>query len=424
MGLFGKILIFVNLLLSGGFVYFSVQDWHGRQAITASGNRHILLLNGLPLKGGPDTLPPRQQPSSDGYSDFVSEVIPFVIEGPGHVRTTSISPELLYAYFGTPGDVAGSLASGGPVASQQVEVKRVYAILKGQDSATRMQIIPQALLRLAQSFEERTDYRDWQGSKSKEAELMHAMDLQFHRVLPEVVEAGPLNPEMWNSLDSRLDELKTQRDAAAKAAEAAKEAGNAAEATKKEAEAGTLTGRIERLRKQPPQDEADRKFRLARLLVLLETSAPWQKRCALVVGLKQYVKAVGGQSDKFRDILTRVEQATIVDQSRFVGEYSQLRTLAIERTLLVLSRAEIRAQLTVQAQKDQDLVNQRTLQRDDLIALRTALKAEVDVLLAKQTITERHLFLVEREIGLKLEDIYRLEAELRRLENARYEQKK
>ena len=41
-----------------------------------------------------------------------------------------------------------------------------------------------------------------------------------------------------------------------------------------------------------------------------------------------------------------------------------------------------------------------------------------------ETLTEQALFLIEREIGLKLEDIYRFEAELRKAEIERYEQKK
>ena len=86
--------------------------------------------------------------------------------------------------------------------------------------------------------------------------------------------------------------------------------------------------------------------------------------------------------------------------------------------------AEIKAQLTIQAQKDQDLVNQRELQLKDLTAQREAVKAEVNILLAKQSLVEQQLFAVERDIGLTLEDIYRLDAELRRRERDRYEQRK
>jgi hypothetical protein len=80
-------------------------------------------------------------------------------------------------------------------------------------------------------------------------------------------------------------------------------------------------------------------------------------------------------------------------------------------------------QLTIKAQKDQDLVNQRTLQLKDVQAQLLAIKAEVNSLLAKQTLVEQQLFAVEREIGLKLEDIYRMEAELRQRERDRYEKK-
>lgn len=426
MGLFGKILLVLNLLLSGGFVYFVVQDWKGRQTITAAGLRHKMLLEGVPLQGGPDTLPARVTAGSDGYSDFTSEKIPFVIEGPGNVRTTTVSPELLYAYFNAAGgaDASSPLAGNTPVASQMAEVKRVFNVLKGQQNVQeRNAFVAEALLRLAENFEERSEYVEWQ-AKGNAAELLHAMDLKFHRVLPELVTAGPLESDKWVNREAPIKELEAQRDAAVKASADAEAAGNASEAEKKKAEAGALISRIERRRDRPPQDEVDRKFRLAQLLVHLDTAAGWQKRVAMIVGLKAYVKAVDAQSGKFKEIFDRVEQATIVDQERFLGEYTMLRSMAIERTQLVLKMAEIRAQLTAQAQKDQDLVNQRELQEKDLIAQLTAIRAVNDDLRAKQTLVEQQLLLVEREIGLKLEDIYRLEAELKKVEKERYEQKK
>ena len=425
MGLFGKILLFFNLLLCGGFVYFGIQDYQGRQTINAAGFRHIILLNGFPLEDkGPDPFPAKVEPTAEGYSEFTTNTIPFDIEGPGGLKTATVSPALLYAYFAAAGD-AGPNGLGGnmPVASQMAELKRVFVILKGQTDDRKVSVYGAILLRLAESFNERTDYREWV-EKGNLAELSHAMDLKFHRVLPALVEAGPINPDMWSSLDTRIKELETQRDAAKKAADDAEAAGNAAEAESKKAEAGRFVNRIERRRSSPPKDEADRKFRLATLLAHLDTDANWQKRTAMIVGMKQYVKAIDGQSGNFKDIAERIEQATVVDQERFIGQYSQLRAMAIQRTQLVLEMAEVRAQLTIQAQKDQDLVNQRQLQLDDLTAKRAAIKAEVAQLLAKQTLTEQALFLIEREIGLKLEDIYRMEAELRKVENERYEQKK
>ncbi len=431
MGLFGKILLFVNLLAVGGFAFLAVQDWRGRQAITASGIRHILALEGIPLEGGPDAIPPRVPSSDDNYMDFVSDPIPFEVIGPGSVKTTSVSPELLYKYFEAAGEPVGSSLAGTiPVASQMAEVKRVWTIIKAaidkaEGNAAKAQFAGAWLLNQAETIEERADYNEWI-AKGNGAELTHALDIKFHRVAPKLVEAAALNPDLWGSLDSRIKALEAERETAKKAAADAEAAGNAAEAEKKKAEAGALTRKIDRRRSNPPKDNdaTDLRRRISHLLVHLDQAASWQKRTALIVGLKEYVKSVDSQGSRFKEMLDRVERGTVSDQERFVGEYGQLRVMAIERTRLVLQMAEVRAQLTIQAQKDQDLVNQRTLQLNDLIAQRTAVRAEVNDLLAKQTLVEQQLFAIEREIALKLEDIYRMETELRKRERDRYERKK
>jgi len=425
MGIFGKILLVLNLLLTGGFVYFAVQDWQGRKAIDAAGLRHIILSTGLPLEDkGPDTFPARVQPGADGYSEFTGTAIPFAVEGPGGVMTTTVSPELLYAYFAATGDTrTDSLGGMMPVASQMAEVKRVFAVLKAQNDAVKLDRFGTALLRLAETFEERNDYTEW-FAKGQLTELAHAMDLQFHRVLPGVVEAGPLDATMWrDTYTQRMQGFTQQRDAAQKEADDATAAGNAALAESKKAEADRLTNLISRRSKREPRDEADRRFRLATLLVHLETDPAYQKRVAMIVGMKQYVKAVDGQAGKYAEIVARVESGTLVDQERFVGHYAALRAMAVQRTQLVLEMADIRRQLGVQEQKDQDLVNRRNEQLKDVTALRNKLQEEVKQLLAKQTLTEQALFLIEREIGLKLESIYSMEAELRKLENERYQKK-
>jgi hypothetical protein len=425
MRIFGKILLVLNLLLTGGFVYFAVQDWSGRKAIDAVGLRHILLRDGLPIEDkGPNPFPASAAPGSDGYSDYTSTEIPFAVEGPGGVMTKTVSPALLEAYFKATGDTrTDSLGGMMPVASQMAEVKRVFEVLKKQDDAMKLNRFGNALLRLAETFEERNEYTEW-FAKGQVPELAHAMDLQFYRVLPKLVDEGPLDATMWrDTYPQRMKGFTDQRDAAAKEAADAEAAGNAALAESKKAEADRLTNLITRRSKREPKDDADRRFRLATLLVHLDTDAAYQKRVAMIVGMKQYVKAVDGQAGKYLEITDRVDSATLADQERFVGQYTQLRAMAIQRTQLVLEMAEIRRQLEAQKQKDQDLVNRRSEQLKDVTALHDKLVEEVKQLLAKQTLTEQALFLLEREIGLKLEDIYRMEADLRRLENERYQKK-
>jgi hypothetical protein len=428
MGLFGKILIGINLLASGGFVYLALQDYKPRQTINAAGLRHQMEIVGLPLDGPDTSIPAKVDPSSDDYSDFVNTAIPFEIEGPGSVKTRSVSPALLYAYFAQAGESAPPIGGTVPVASQMAEVKRVWGIIratldKTENRAEKMQLAAGWLLLQAETIEERNDYLEWI-AKGNLAEITHALDIKFHRVAPDLVRGNPINPDLWSTLETRINALKAERDAALKAAQDAESGGNMAEAEAKRAEAGVLTRRIDRRNVHPPLDEPDRRYRLADLLVHLDLAAAWQKRTLLVVGITQYVKAVDSHAGYFKEMSERVARVIADDQERFSAQYAQLRTQAIQRTQLVLEMAEIKAQLTIQAQKDQDLVNQRTLQLEDLTAQRAAVKAEVNQLLAKQTLVEQKLFAVERDIGLTLEDIYRLDAELRMRELERYGQKK
>jgi chromosome segregation ATPase len=136
------------------------------------------------------------------------------------------------------------------------------------------------------------------------------------------------------------------------------------------------------------------------------------------------VKAVAAQTLRFKDMIDRVAGQIAADQDEFSERYTQLRELAVGRTQAVRLTAETRARLQEQAQKDQDLVNQRTTHLADLRAQLTRIKAEVDGLLAKQTRVEQQLFATQRAIAQTLEDIYRLEDQLAETERAKYAPKK
>lgn len=360
MSLLGKILLFVNLLAAAGFVYLGLQDWKGRQTITASGVRHVLLLAGLPLGGGkddpPDTLP--TDPSAE---------IPLRVEQPGGTYTDTVSPALLKAYFaqaggGSPVEGATSLASNAPVGTQLAEVKRVHALIK--------------------SALDRTD-----GPRAKAN-----------------VAAGwlMLQPETY---DERF-EIQTRLQA---------EDGNWL--------ADRLNAKFEQvLTPTGTKDENERRVRLAHLLVHLDRDPAWQKRVAMVVGLRRYVRTVAEQSIRFRMMAARVERLTLDDQDRFAEEYARLKGLAIDRTQMVRDMAEVKSRLEEQKRKDEEFVAQRRTQLAALATQLQRIKAEVDALLAEQTAVEAQLFAVQREVALTLEDIYRLQAELVKQEDERYKQ--
>jgi len=399
MGILGKILLVLNLLALGGFGFLAVQDWKGRQTIAAAGIRHVLLVNGLPLDGGTDPVPPRVAAGSDDFADFAATELPFRVEvGPKAVET--ISPELLYVYFaaagaGAPGaggiDLAGAgapgaggidLAGPAPVTSQLAEVRRVYALVKahvdGLDGAAKASAAAGFLLLQAESIEDRTEYQTLLAARNGD-ELARRLYLRFDRVLnpPALPDLSALTPE--NTL--------------AKATE---------------------------LRSGGVKDEHERRVRAAHLLVHLDSGAGWQKRTMLVVGLKRYVRTVVEQTLRFRDMAARVEQQAAADQDRFVGEYAQLRGLAIEKTQIANNMRQDRARLEQQVQKDEEFVELRQTQLKELQDQLAKLKAEVDLLLARQYLTEQQLFEVQREVGLTLEAIYGLEADLGAKERARY----
>lgn len=429
MGLFGKILLVVNLLASGGFVYLALQDYKGRQTINAAGLRHVVLRSGLPVdSAAPDKLPPRVQPTADNYSEFVSTEIPFPVEGAGGVMTVSVSPEFLYVYFSQAGVEAGDpLTSTDPVANQMAEVKRVWGIIKGiadkaDGPAAKGQAIASFLLLQAETIGERTEYLDWI-AKNNGGQLLHALDIKFHRVAPKLVESGPLNPEEWARLPDQIRALEAERDAATKLADDAKAAGNAAEEEKQRGIAGEKASAIARLRTAPPEDEIDRRKRIAHLLIHLDRGAAWQKRVEMVIGTAAYAPAIDAQTARFRQMTERIDDAIVKDQQKFSGEYSRLRARAIEHTQRVIEMQHVREQLDNQNKKDKTLRDERAQQLKDLGEVLTAFKEEVTQLLAKQTLTEKKLFDLELEIGLLLEQVYELDAELRHRERERYNRK-
>jgi hypothetical protein len=138
----------------------------------------------------------------------------------------------------------------------------------------------------------------------------------------------------------------------------------------------------------------------------------------MVVGLRRYVSAIGDQALRFRDMAARVDRMIRDDQDAFLAQYIQLRTLATERTQMVRDVAEAKAKLQDQRAKDQEFVSQRQTQ---LMYLRTqlaAVKADVDALLVQQGAIELQLFALQREVGLALEEVYRLEADLKARQDA------
>ena len=73
-----------------------------------------------------------------------------------------------------------------------------------------------------------------------------------------------------------------------------------------------------------------------------------------------------------------------------------------------------------QKTREDDFVNRRKTQLKELTDQLNKVKAEVDELLVKQTGIEKQLYEIQREVGLTLEEVYRLEALLTEVERERF----
>lgn len=396
MGILGKILLVLNILIGGGFAYLAVQDWQGRQAITAAGLRHIILLHGLPLgdlPGTPDTTP----------TDPEAE-IPFVVEGPGGKPTETVSLDLLKTYFKAAADAGKAtgpaLASADPVHSQLAEVRRVYDLVKAYVEAQpagagRAKAAHDFLLLQAETLDDRKDAQRLLAA-NKGDELAAKLYARFDRVLKKP-EKGDTSAIDAGGADDDADKAKAR------------------------------LGKAGELRDAGTKDEPERRARLAHLLVHLDQSAAWQKRVLMVVGVKQYARTAGLQAARFVEMTTRVLRLLDDEEARFRDEYASLLKTASDRSQILRDRQD-REELLARIEKsDATAVAELRTRLDDPInglkAQLAQVKTSVDELLAKQNVTEKKLYDLQKQVGIALDDIYRMEVELRIAEQAKYGKK-
>ncbi len=391
MSLLGKILLVVNLLAAGGVVYLATQDWQGRQAINASGLRHVLLIQGLPLEG-PETFDPEGETK-------------FEVEMAGGFKTSTVSKKLIEGYLqAAPGGDASTPASlaGGAVLTQLAEVKRVRAkvmdlLSKAESDAAKVALLKDWLLLQAETIDERLAYQALADADNAE-ELEKVLLARFDVVIAPPKAADAESKQLVE--EGETDPVKLAEKIAQVAAS-----------------------------RVAPLDEGERRARLAHLLVHLDRDAGWQKRVAVVVGLRRYVSAVAAQADRFQDMQTRLEKLIIYDQgidleitlpsggkftvvTGYYGQEAVLSQLARDRTELSNRQASLKKKWNDQKIKEDSFIGQRQTQLKALEDQLVKVKTEVDELLAKQANVEASLFLVQREVALTLDDVYRMEAEL------------
>src|SRR5262245_56963603 len=108
MSIFGKVLIFLNLVAAGAFTYLTIQDWKSRQELQWARFRGDVIVVGLPLQ--PADIPEKVD----------ADYVPFQVHQSGRDYTSI--PRTRLADIVPNG---GELLGGSPVANQTDEVKRL-----------------------------------------------------------------------------------------------------------------------------------------------------------------------------------------------------------------------------------------------------------------------------------------------------------
>ena len=411
MALFGKILLFFNVLAAGALAYFATQDWAKRQSLTATALQYHLVVKGLPLET------PKVEPDANEKPDEV--LLPLRVETTGGYQTEYVRTSFLKAHFA--GADGGATFGGAtkPVTSQFDELKRVEdkaaGILTGLDEAKRLaqlcgsyngdpatarpKFTPGWLHTLAESYEEREAIRrlarsgpEQLGDALKTAEVMFKQKFDTATAKPNTKFSAEEAEKLPAKIKDALDKFKAKPDDKAVQEEFYK----------------TLTDRPN----TAPRDDADQKRQIAHLLTLLDPTPEWQKRVALVVGLKQHVGAISEQATRL-DQMTRTAQRLIeVDQAKFVEEYEQLKQFALDRSVILDAQKALRINLYEQKTKDEEAVKVRQKQLDDRKTVLAEIKAEVAAKLTAQAEVEKKLFEVQQRVGDTLVRNFELEADL------------
>jgi hypothetical protein len=417
MSMLGKILLVVNFFVAAGLAYLIAQDWSARQNVSGVVARSALTIAGLPVEA----------PPSSG-----DDVVVNVEVGGLHV-VESVRPKLLAAQFqGAEG--GQSLGGGAAPKSQLEEVKRVQSKTDAQIAAAASPLdklgllagrydakgnfTPGWLTSLAESYDERQlvrrlveDATPTAGRPADpqrvEASLADA-EKMFRRRFEAVLNKP--NPQLAAEETAKLKELS---DAVHKADEAARAANKQHAANPTEQTNKQLVAAIEALRaalgdqktylttlgNSATRDEVDRRQRIAHLLAHLDQDAAWQKRVALVAGLRTYLAAVQAQVDRLRDMAASAQQQIILDQAEFAEQYEILKSIANERALLLGQQTAFTADLAVQRRRDQEAVTLRATQLQRRQQELKALQDQVAAEMGRQAEVEQGLLAVQQQVA-------------------------
>jgi hypothetical protein len=421
MGTLGKVFLFINFVVVGAAFYFATQSYSRHQNVTNSGFRHELLLTGVPLEA-------KGTPSDSEY--------PMEMDLRNGASIETVRKKVLDEHF--QGADGGKFTGGGTPFSQMKEVLRVQgkakedlraantpqaklALLAG--SYTQAGFQPGWLTNLAETYDERTFVRGLATAQGLAAEQAAAtaeqiLDKKFAAV------TSPPDPAKASAEAARVkeagDAVKAASDKLQQAATAFEM--NQANNQLRQDLANAIQGLIDAQKafrdvltdvgSAASRDEGDRRLRIAHLLMLVDPTAGWQKRVALVVGLRTYVKALAAQADRLAAMTISANQQMVIDQAEFVEKFEMLKNLAYQRAVLLQQQQTLNADLRLQLSAEAELVKQRNVQlvrrQQDLAAL----QAQIAGVLTRHADVEARIFALQQKAGATLQENFTLEEKL------------
>ena len=437
MGTLGKILLGVNLLAAVGVALVVSADWAARREVQANALRHQLILTGLPVAAPPDIA--ADDPAA----------VPLGVTTVGRYRVETVSAGFLADHFkGFDGPEVGT---AGPVRTQLDELKAVKTKLDAKLGGTPLEVLdllcgkfaadpggrvtyaPGLLANLAQGFTEREVVRRLadRDALARNPDLVETNAKAARDLLDKAfAAASKIDPAAADQETARVKEATDGVNQAAEtlkakfapyAAALAKSDAAAAEAAARDIDAAKagLSAAQDKLQlvladigTAGSRDAGDQRLRIGHLLVHSGESEAWQKRVAVVTGLKTYLQVVADQATKLQRMATSVDQQVILDQAAFSEEYERLRVLATTRAYLLKRQTERRVNLQSELARDADAATARRLLLADRRAELSKLVADVTAELAAQAEVEQRLFDTQMRVGDALRATYTLEAEL------------
>lgn len=450
MGTLGKVLLFVNLLAAGGLTYLASQDWTKRLEVSSTALRYYLTLHGLPVQGKVD-------------GDDVQLELPLS----GGVSADTVNKSLLVNHFR--GNEGGGEFAGdpnNPPAGQLAELDRVKQKVEAKlaglgSSAERLAYLtgtltrgatpaytPGLLARLAATHEERTAVvqlagTDAAGADAAVARAKELLDRKFAAAASVDAQKANADAEAVKAAadvvrkaavgaDTAFKKYHADLQAAQQAFEAspkgpadvqaAAAAYQAAAQAREPARVALRKALDDQARQSLEQSSAasrdvgDQRRRIALILSEVDPSAGWQKRVALVVGLRTYREALGEQVDRLRDMTRAVEAQAVSDQAEFTETYLLLRQQAYARTLILEQQRIATADLLAQQAREREATNLRRSQFLTRQADLMAVKKDVAEALARQAEVEAELFALEKKVGDTLRLNFGLEDQLQKAE--------